>query len=65
MSQDFNFKYGIIYEYGSEEEKVGMETEQRTEKRARCEIIPASAQVKHSHQKYDLKNQGKIYGRRK
>ena len=60
-----NFKYGIIYEYGSEEEKVGMETEQRTEKRARCEIIPASAQVKHSHQKYDLKNHGKIYGRRK
>ena len=55
-----NFKYGIIYEYGSEEEKVGMETEQRTEKRARCEIIPASAQVKHSHQKYDLKNHGKI-----
>ena len=44
-----------------------METEQRTEKRARCEIIPASAQVKHSHQlqKYDLKNHGKIYGRRK
>ena len=32
-----------------------METEQRTEKLARCEIIPASAQVKHSHQKYDLK----------
>ena len=30
-----------------------------------CEIIPASAQVKHSHQKYALKNHGKIYGRRK
>ena len=37
-----------------------METEQRTEKRARCEIIPASAQVKHSHQKYALKNHGKF-----
>jgi len=42
-----------------------METEQTTEKRARCEIIPASAQLKHSHQKYALKNHGKIYGRRK
>ena len=33
-----NFKYGIIYEYGSEEEKVGMESKQRTEKLARCEF---------------------------
>ena len=65
FSLEINFKYGIFYEYGSEEEKVGMETEQRTEKRARCEIIPESAQVKHSHQKYTLKNHGKIYGRRK
>jgi len=42
-----------------------MQTEQRTEKHAPYEIIPASVQGKHSNQKYDQKKHGKIYGRKK
>ena len=38
-----------------------METEQRTEKQAPCEIIPASQTFR---PKYDLKKHGKIDGRK-
>ena len=47
MSQD-EFEYGIIYESSSEEENVAMETEERTQQLASCEIMGEAVEVKHS-----------------
>ena len=47
MSQD-EFEYGIIYESSSEEENAAMETEERTQQLASCEIMGEAVEVKHS-----------------